>query len=137
MGQDQEFNAEELFKSIYEESPIGIELYDSNGKLIDLNQSCLELFGVSSKEEVNGFDLLDDPNIPKEYLTKLKQRETIRFESTFDFELVKHKNLYKTTKSGKIYLADWGHRCHKVRATVWKRYYRKPPMAGNKMGWIL
>jgi PAS domain S-box-containing protein len=95
---------EELFKTIYADSPIGIEIYDSNGKLIDLNQSCMELFGVSSKEDVKGFDLFNDPNIPIDHLTKLKQRETIRYESTFNFDLVKEHNLYNTTKSGKIYL---------------------------------
>jgi len=104
MGEKELKNTEDLFKTIYNDSPIGIELYDSNGKLIDLNQSCMELFGVSSKDDVKGFDLLNDPNIPKEHLTKLKQRETVKFESSFDFELVKKKNLYKTNKSGKIYL---------------------------------
>ncbi|UCC20375.1 MAG: PAS domain S-box protein, partial [Promethearchaeota archaeon] len=95
---------EDLFKAIYDDSPIGIELYDSKGKLIDVNQSCMELFGVSSKDHVKGFDLMNDPNIPKEYLTKLKHRETVKFESIFDFDLVKKKKLYKTSKSGKIYL---------------------------------
>jgi PAS domain S-box-containing protein len=104
MGENQLNNSENLFKAIYEESPIGIELYDSNGKLIDLNQACMELFGLSSKDEVKGFDLLDDPNIPKEYLTRLKLRETVKFESSFDFKLVKRNNLYKTAKTGKIYL---------------------------------
>ncbi len=97
-------NTEELFKSIYNDSPIGIELFDSNGKLIDLNQSCLELFGVSNKDEVKGFDLLSDPNIPKDILVKLKQRQTIHFESSFDFDLIKKHKLYQTKKSGKIYL---------------------------------
>ncbi len=104
MGENQAINMEDLFKSIYNDSPIGIEIYDSYGKLIDLNQSCMDLFGVSSTDEVKGFDLLDDPNIPKEHLNKLKQRETIQFESSFDFDLVKKQHLYETTKSGKTYL---------------------------------
>jgi len=104
MGESQLNNKENLFKAIYNDSPIGIELYDSNGRLIDLNQACLELFGVSSKDEVKGFELLNDPNIPKEQITKLKKRETIKFESTFEFDLVKKHKLYKTKKSGKVYL---------------------------------
>ncbi|GAG80033.1 unnamed protein product, partial [marine sediment metagenome] len=96
--------AVDLLKSIYTDSPIGIEIYDSKGKLIDLNQSCMELFGVSSKDDVKGFDLFNDPNIPKDHLTRLRQRETVRFESTFNFDLVKKHSLYKTTKSGKNYL---------------------------------
>jgi len=96
--------AVDLLKAIYTDSPIGIEIYDSKGKLIDLNQSCMELFGVSRKEDVTGFDLFNDPNIPIDHLTKLRQRETVRYESTFDFDLVKKQSLYKTSKSGKIYL---------------------------------
>ncbi|MFW9882221.1 MAG: PAS domain-containing protein, partial [Candidatus Thorarchaeota archaeon] len=104
IGKNQLDNTENLFKAIYNDSPIGIELYDFRGKLIDLNKSCMELFGVSNKSDVKGFDLLNDPNIPREHLTKLKQRETVRYESEFDFDLVKKNKLYKTTKSGKIYL---------------------------------
>ncbi|MHA2008967.1 MAG: PAS domain S-box protein [Promethearchaeota archaeon] len=94
----------DLFESIYDNSPIGIELYDSNGKLNDLNKACMQIFGVSIKEDVKDFDLLNDPNIPKEYLIKLRQRETVRFESEFDFDLVKSQNLYETSRTGKIYL---------------------------------
>ncbi len=104
MGEEQVINAEKLFKAIYDDSPIGIEIYDSVGKLIDLNQSCMELFGVSNREDVKGFDLLNDPNIPREYLSKLKQRQTVHFESSFDFSEVKKHQLYQTTKSGIIYL---------------------------------
>ncbi|MFW9878751.1 MAG: PAS domain S-box protein [Candidatus Thorarchaeota archaeon] len=104
MGEKELKNSENLFKAIYDDSPIGIELYNSYGKLIDLNQSCLELFGVSDKEDIIGFDLLNDPNIPKEHLIKLKKREAVRYESIFDFELVKKYNLYKTEKIGKIYI---------------------------------
>lgn len=104
MGESKLNFADDLFRTIYNDSPIGIELYDSNGKLIDLNKSCMELFGVSSKDDIKGFNLLNDPNIPTEHLTKLKRRETVNFESVFDFELVKDKNLYRTNKSGKIYL---------------------------------
>ncbi|MHA1932971.1 MAG: PAS domain S-box protein, partial [Promethearchaeota archaeon] len=104
IGQEGLNGAVDLLKAIYTDSPIGIEIYDSKGKLIDLNQSCMELFGVSNKDDVKGFDLFNDPNIPKDHLIKLRQRETIRYESTFDFDLVKKHNLYRSTKSGKIFL---------------------------------
>ncbi|MHA2183230.1 MAG: PAS domain-containing protein, partial [Promethearchaeota archaeon] len=104
IGQQGLNGAVDLLKSIYTESPIGIEIYDSKGKLIDLNQSCMELFGVSSKEDVKGFDLFNDPNVPNDHLARLRRRETVRYESTFNFDLVKKKSLYNTKKSGKIYL---------------------------------
>ena len=32
-----------LFKSIFMDSPIGIELYDSKGKLLNANKACLDI----------------------------------------------------------------------------------------------
>ncbi|MFW9880697.1 MAG: PAS domain-containing protein, partial [Candidatus Thorarchaeota archaeon] len=97
-------NIKELFKSIYDYSPIGIGIYDLDGKMIDLNQSCMELFGVLNKNEIIGFDLLNNLNIPKENLDKLKKRIRISHELIFDFDLIKEQKLFKTTKSGKIYI---------------------------------
>ena len=96
--------SEKKYKKIFDESPIGIELYDSNGKLVDTNESCLDIFGVSSIDDVAGFELFKDPNIPKEHLKKLKKGQIIRLEILFDFDLIKDLNLYETKKSGKIWI---------------------------------
>ncbi|KKL15259.1 hypothetical protein LCGC14_2507400, partial [marine sediment metagenome] len=104
VGEGQNKNYELLFRSIYMDSPIGIEIYDSNGKLLDLNKSCMELFGILKKDDIRGFDLLKDPNIPNEQITRLKRGETVKFESYFDFEIVRTHKLYDTSKTGNIYL---------------------------------
>jgi PAS domain S-box-containing protein len=96
--------SEERFKSIYSQSPIAIELYDSKGHLIDANDKCLELFGVDSAEEVKGFKLFEDPNLSDKAKADLKKGKSVRYEAPFDFELVKKLNLYNTSKSGVITL---------------------------------
>lgn len=48
-------------KDIYDESPIGIELYDIHGNLLHVNPACLEIFGVSDVAQVEGFKLFEDP----------------------------------------------------------------------------
>jgi PAS domain S-box-containing protein len=96
--------AEQRFKTIFMNSPIGIELYNSEGKLINANKSCLDIFGVSSIDSVKGFDLFQDPNISEEYKKKLLEGGNIRYEMTFDFEIVKELKLYETSKSGMIEL---------------------------------
>ena len=96
--------SEEKFRSIFVESPIGIELYDSKGQLVDTNKSSQELFGVSDVAEVKGFKIFDDPNVPEDAKRKLRDGETVRYEVSFDFERLKRLNLYKTTKSGTIEL---------------------------------
>ena len=96
--------SEERFRNIFEESPIAIELYDSDGRLQHANQACLDLFGVLEASDVNGFELFEDPNVIPEAKEQLRRGETARFEALFDFEKVKTLNLYSTSRSGAIHL---------------------------------
>ncbi|WP_462273503.1 PAS domain-containing sensor histidine kinase [Methanohalophilus sp.] len=96
--------SEKRFKEIYLESPIPIEIYNSEGHLIDANTSCLKLFGISDVAEVQGFNLFDDPNLPADTREQLLAGETVEYETTFDFDLVKNLDLYNTSRSGIIYV---------------------------------
>ncbi|MCA1916636.1 response regulator, partial [Methanospirillum hungatei] len=93
---------QDQFRDIYINSPIAIELYDKDGRLLGINPACCDLFGVYSSDDVRGFSLFDDPNVPKERLDALKKGETVRYRSVFDFDLVKNLQLYPTSKAGKI-----------------------------------
>nr|MBC8362587.1 PAS domain S-box protein [Candidatus Desulfatibia profunda] len=94
----------ELFRNIYEKSPIGIEVYDPQGRLLHVNDACLKMFGILDPAEIQGFCLFEDPNLPAIKKERLFKGEIIRYEVAFDFELVKKKRLYRTTKSGSAYL---------------------------------
>jgi PAS domain S-box-containing protein len=96
--------SEERFRNIFGESPIGIELYDSDGQLLEVNKASLEIFGVSDAEEVKRFKLFNDPNLADEAREKLKKGESVRYEAPFNFEKVREYKLYPTTKSRTIYL---------------------------------
>lgn len=48
--------SEKLLRNIYDNIPVGIELYDRNGLLVDLNNKDLEIFGIRDKEDVLGVD---------------------------------------------------------------------------------
>lgn len=91
---------EERFRTIYEESPIGIEIYDSKGQLLHVNKACLDIFGIVDDRQIKGFRLFDDPNLPDKEKSKLRKGKMVRYEATFDFDLVKKHDLYDTTKSG-------------------------------------
>ena len=95
---------EERFRSIYEESPVGIEIYDSKGQLLHANKACLDIFGIVDERQIKGFRLFDDPNLPVKEKSKLRKGQMVRFGATFDFDLVKKQNLYDTTKSGIAYV---------------------------------
>lgn len=96
--------SESKFKNIYEQSPIGIELYDREGRLLDANHACLDIFGVSDISEVKGFRLFEDPNLSLEAKKRLLKGKIVSYEGSFDFEKVKEHKLYKTKKSGMVYL---------------------------------
>ena len=96
--------SEEKYRTLSDQSPIAIEYYNEKGLLISVNPACLSLFGVKDIEEVRNFNLFDDPNITQEVKEKLKSGQSIHYQTIFDFEIVKQLKLYKTTKSGKIWI---------------------------------
>jgi PAS domain S-box-containing protein len=95
---------EQIYRAIFHDSPIAIEIFDSAGFLISVNSACLSLFGVENESELKKFVLFNDPNISEENITRLKNRESINYRIAFDFEKVKKLNLYPTSKSGIIWL---------------------------------
>lgn len=103
--------SESQFSSIYNESPIGIELYDSQGTLLDANPKCLEIFGIRNAEAVKGFKLFEDPNISDENKNRLLSGGQVKFESEFDFDKVRELALYETSKTGKnfveVFVTPW------------------------------
>ncbi|MBL7119578.1 MAG: PAS domain S-box protein, partial [Dehalococcoidia bacterium] len=96
--------SEERFRSIYAESPIAIELCDSDSRLIGVNKACLDMFGLSDTLDIKWYSLFNDPHVPDETKAKLRRGETARYEVAFDFEEVKRRKLYETTRSGVAYL---------------------------------
>jgi PAS domain S-box-containing protein len=95
---------EEMFRTIFDESPICIELFDSDGIQIGANKAALDLFGQENLEEAIGFDLFGDPNTPEFIKEKLRKGESVKAENRFDFSKVKVHGLYNTSKSGIMYL---------------------------------
>ena len=99
------------FGSIYDQSPIGIELYDSEGNLVNANSKCLEIFGIRNVAAVQGFKLFEDPNISNEVKKRILSGEVVSYESEFDFDKVRELELYETGKTGKtfvrVFLSPW------------------------------
>lgn len=92
--------SEEKFRSIFSQSPLGIELCDQAGRLIEINSACLELFGIVDPDELKGFNLFDYLQIPSDEKEKLQQGEIVAFEIDYDFETVKKEHHYQTTQTG-------------------------------------
>jgi len=93
-------SSEKRFQEIFEESPLGIELYDAEGRLIEINRAALEIFGVAEASEVRGFRLFEDPNLSPDARARLRRGKSVRFEVLFDFGLVRRRKPYRTRRSG-------------------------------------
>lgn len=93
-----------MLKSIYLQAPMAMEIFDAEGRLLDVNPACLELFGIQSADEVRGFDLFADPNISAGDRERLAKGERVSFESVFDFDLVRQKQLYHTSRTGLCFI---------------------------------
>lgn len=50
-------------ENIYQKLPIGIELYDGEGNLIDLNETDEQLFAIK-RTDIIGINLFENPNFP-------------------------------------------------------------------------
>ena len=50
-------HSEKLLRNIYTNIPVGIELYDKNGYLVDMNNMDVEIFGLPSKEAALGINI--------------------------------------------------------------------------------
>ncbi len=92
----------EMMRKIFQESQVGIEIYDSGGILNTANKAALEIWGISDIQNLIGFSLFDNPNLPKDIKTKLIRGEPISCEINFDFDKIKEENLFETNRSGTI-----------------------------------
>lgn len=81
-------NSEKIMRNIYKNLPAGVELYDEDGYLVDINDKELEIFGLSDKSKALGINMFDNPNIPLEIKEKLKAKENVDFSINYDFSKI-------------------------------------------------
>lgn len=93
---------EAILRNIYMKLPVGIELYDHDGVLIDLNDKELEIFGLRCKEDALGINFFENPNVPVALKEHVRRGEEVDFTLHYDFSRV--KTYYTTRKEDKIYL---------------------------------
>ncbi len=96
--------SEEQLRSLFENSPLGLQFYDQNGKLQSVNRACLEIFGVNDIAIIEGFNLLQNLKLTNKVMEKSGDGLTVRFETTIDFSRMNFLNLVDSRKSGTVYL---------------------------------
>jgi PAS domain S-box-containing protein len=97
--------SEEKFRSIFEESPIGIMLFDRMGSIIWHNEAVMKITGIKDIEGLKrNYNLFEDKFIPKEAIEKIKNKQKARYEISIDIDELKKTVPYlDIQKSGTVY----------------------------------
>ena len=94
--------SEKLFKNVFNDIPVGVEIYDKNACLIDLNTKDIEIFGVDKKEDVLGVNFFDNPNVPAEIKERARVEDFLDFRLNYSFQDA--QGYYPPLKNDKIEL---------------------------------
>ena len=87
---------EMIFRKLYVNLPVGVELYDRDGYLIDLNAKDMEIFGIRSKKDVLGVNIFSNPILPKDVI----KNKSVNFRLNYSFKKV--DDYYNTSKVGEM-----------------------------------
>lgn len=87
--------SEAKFKMIFDKLPWGVELYDSKGFLMDINDADLAIFETTHSDAL-GLNMFDNPNIPDYVNEKLKRGEDVSFRLNYNFRAVNNSQYYET-----------------------------------------
>lgn len=94
--------SEKLFKNIFANIPAGVEIYDENGLLVDINNKDMEIFGIRDKADVIGINLFENPNVSSLLSERIRTEDELDFRLDYAFDLA--GEYYSSTKTNIINL---------------------------------
>lgn len=81
------------FKQFFNNLPIGVELYDTEGYLIDMNEADAQIFGAN-RTEMLGINLFENPAVPAKILKRVKSGRAFSFPLIYDFSMIQSSCYY-------------------------------------------
>ena len=80
------FNSEKMLRNIFDNVQVGVELYDKEGRLVDINTKDLDIFGIEAKEDVLGVNFFENPIVPGEIARNVRNglEQSFRLDYPFD-----------------------------------------------------
>ena len=93
MGQCNKMLEEMSFNALFQKLPVGIEVYDERGQLVDLNRTDENLFAISRKD-IMGINLFENPNFPEDKIARLKHGEMVVFDCNYEFDNIQTNEYY-------------------------------------------
>lgn len=89
------------FQQFFNNLPIGVELYDSEGYLIDVNEADCKIFGTKYGQLI-GANLFKNPSIPTKILNQISKGKTFNFSFAYDFNIIRDTGYYSSSFSDQI-----------------------------------
>lgn len=94
----------EKFRAIYDALSIAIALFDTDGKALNVNKSCLALFGARDIMDILDFDLMSLKRIPEEYFNNIFSGKTVNYQRRLDFAEAASRGLKNCKTTGVLHL---------------------------------
>ncbi len=99
ISEEKTRESEEKFRTIFEESFIGLLVFNSKGELIQQNKAATNYLEINNEEKFKPINLFNTDIIPEDSKEELLQGNTIKYENEFDIYKVdaKQKKFTKNT----------------------------------------
>ncbi|WP_302287035.1 sensor histidine kinase [Bacteroides clarus] len=94
--------SEKLFRNIFTNIPAGVEIYDTNGILVDINNKNMEIFGIRNKADVIGINLFENPNLSPQLIERIREQDVVDFRLDYEFGSI--EGYYPSDRRNKINL---------------------------------
>ena len=98
MIKERVMHSEKLFHDIFTNIPVGLELYNKEGMLLDCNNRNLEIFGVGDKSRIIGLNLFESPNMTRDIHESLRAGRPGTFHLKYDFD--EERRLFQSERRG-------------------------------------
>jgi PAS domain S-box-containing protein len=99
--------SEARFAGIFADSPIGIVVYDHQGKLLDANANALRYLGLPDMQLLLNANLFDSPALTPERRALLIAGQPVRDRAEIDFDAAQTRVPFSLLRSGIAHL-EWG-----------------------------
>lgn len=93
------------YSTIFNTAPVGLEYYDKDGILTDINEAALQIYGITDKVHLlkSRLCLYDNPNYQSQIKNEADKYHPCTCKFDYDFDLLKKTNLYlNSQRTGKI-----------------------------------
>ncbi len=75
----------ETMRNVYRNLPIGVELYDARGRLVEINDADMRIFGIPDRKKLAGADIFSHPVLPAQSVKTLRRGKDISLDVSHTF----------------------------------------------------